>query len=129
MIDLGFEEVVNAILDAIPTTNLKSQDEALALQQVRRPLRRSCFTLSAPTKRHLAVSPDVALSRCVAPSTSLSLSFSISLSFPLFLRFPLIHPFLLLCPFVLGSLVVSVRALPPHTMSSTCLQHTASFSF
>ncbi|XP_026192501.1 DEAD-box ATP-dependent RNA helicase 21 [Cyclospora cayetanensis] len=33
MIDLGFEEVVNAILDAIPTTNLKSQDEALALQQ------------------------------------------------------------------------------------------------
>lgn len=35
MIDLGFEEVVNAILDAIPTSNLKSDDEALALQQVR----------------------------------------------------------------------------------------------
>ena len=35
MIDLGFEEVVNAILDAIPTTNLKSEDEALALQQVK----------------------------------------------------------------------------------------------
>ncbi|KAL8426467.1 hypothetical protein Efla_001769 [Eimeria flavescens] len=33
MIDLGFEEVVNAILDAIPTSNLKSEDEALALQQ------------------------------------------------------------------------------------------------
>lgn len=36
MIDLGFEEIVNWILDEIPSTNLKSQDEATAYQQVRR---------------------------------------------------------------------------------------------
>lgn len=46
MIDLGFEEVVNAILDAIPTSNLKSDDEALALQQVR-----LIQSLSLPLKR------------------------------------------------------------------------------
>lgn len=33
MIDLGFEEVVNFILDLIPTTNLKSEHEATALAQ------------------------------------------------------------------------------------------------
>ncbi|KAF8820291.1 DEAD-family helicase [Cardiosporidium cionae] len=33
MIDMGFEEIVNEILDMIPTSNLKSEDEALALQQ------------------------------------------------------------------------------------------------
>ncbi|CBZ50214.1 dead-box helicase family protein, related [Neospora caninum Liverpool] len=33
MIDMGFEEIVNFILDQIPTSNLKSNDEALILQQ------------------------------------------------------------------------------------------------
>eukprot|EP00921_Rhytidocystis_pertsovi_P024755 GHVQ01039839.1.p1 GENE.GHVQ01039839.1~~GHVQ01039839.1.p1 ORF type:complete len:727 (-),score=150.54 GHVQ01039839.1:66-2246(-) len=33
MIDMGFEEIVNSILDLIPTTNLKSEDEAMALEQ------------------------------------------------------------------------------------------------
>eukprot|EP00922_Rhytidocystis_sp_ex-Travisia-forbesii_P069871 GHVS01104341.1.p1 GENE.GHVS01104341.1~~GHVS01104341.1.p1 ORF type:complete len:785 (-),score=149.12 GHVS01104341.1:265-2619(-) len=33
MIDMGFEEVVNCILDMIPTSSLKSEDEALALEQ------------------------------------------------------------------------------------------------
>jgi ATP-dependent RNA helicase DDX23/PRP28 len=30
MIDLGFEEDVNFILDKIPSTNLKSEDESTA---------------------------------------------------------------------------------------------------
>lgn len=34
MIDLGFEEVVNWILDQIPSSNLKSEDENKAFQQV-----------------------------------------------------------------------------------------------
>ncbi|EDO06283.1 DEAD/DEAH box helicase family protein [Babesia bovis T2Bo] len=33
MIDMGFEEIVNDILDCIPTSNLKDLDENLALQQ------------------------------------------------------------------------------------------------
>lgn len=34
MIDLGFEEIVNWILDQIPSSNLKSEDESQAYQQV-----------------------------------------------------------------------------------------------
>ncbi|UKK02556.2 DEAD-box family helicase [Theileria orientalis] len=33
MIDMGFEDVVNEILDCIPTTNLKDDDESKALEQ------------------------------------------------------------------------------------------------
>ncbi|KJP87180.1 hypothetical protein AK88_03227 [Plasmodium fragile] len=33
MMDMGFEECVHFILDKIPTSNLKSEDEALALQE------------------------------------------------------------------------------------------------
>lgn len=33
MIDMGFEEIVNEILDCIPTSNLKDHDEDTALQQ------------------------------------------------------------------------------------------------
>lgn len=34
MIDMGFEDIVNEILDCIPTSNLKDLDEDVALQQV-----------------------------------------------------------------------------------------------
>lgn len=33
MIDMGFEDIVNEILDCIPTSNLKDEDEDIALQQ------------------------------------------------------------------------------------------------
>lgn len=34
MVDMGFEEVVNDILDKIPSTNLKAEDEDTAYEQV-----------------------------------------------------------------------------------------------
>lgn len=53
MIDMGFEEIVNFILDQIPTTNLKSNDEALILQQASALASQtdSCFTSSRPERR------------------------------------------------------------------------------